>query len=356
MSEKELSKNEQLVLYGLVKNPLLNDRELAEKLKLNISTLTAIKNRLKKRQYFFTVRIPMLQNIGCELIAVNIFKLNLTMTQESYTKMEKEFVKKFPEAIFMLYESDFMLVVSIAQNFTELRKVIDEIKSILSKYEVIDESGSKTLFFPFQTTRILNLFDYGPLLQRSFGIKDDKKKDQKILKTFNEPKKLSRIEKIVLYGLVKYPDLPDKKIAEYTSVTRQVVARLRKEFENEELIKTLRIPNLKKLGFSILSFAFANINVKTSMDVRKKYMKLLQHDIPTIFWASGNVESFIISVMKDFDDYKDLYVKGFGHLQKSNMFIEMPEPKSVSINYLKYVKYHDYAPLVKKVFDITEID
>ena len=45
---KRLSTNEKKVLYGLVKYPLDNDRELALKLNFKMSTLTAIKNRLKK--------------------------------------------------------------------------------------------------------------------------------------------------------------------------------------------------------------------------------------------------------------------------------------------------------------------
>jgi DNA-binding MarR family transcriptional regulator len=359
MSLKKLSKNEQLVLYGLVKNPLLNDRELAESLKLNISTLTAIKNRLKKNKYFTTIRIPMLQNVGCELMGVATLKLNIMLTPEQMTKIEKEFKGKYPEIVFMMYESEFMLCITIGQNFTEIRKVVDEIKAILLKHDALDLPGINNLYFPYQTTRIFNYFDYGLLLQRAFGIKEkeDKKKEGKPpAETPPELKKLSKIEKIVYYGLIKYPDYPDKKIAEYTNVTRQVVARLRKEFETDNLIRTVKIPNLQMLGFQIVSYATANINMKVVQEVRKKGSKMILQDIPTIFWASGSVESVIISAMQDFDDYKDLYVKGFGHLKRYNFIMEMPEPKSLSVNYLKYIKNHDYAPLVKKVFEITEVD
>jgi DNA-binding MarR family transcriptional regulator len=356
MSDKKLSKNERMVLYGLVKYPLLNDRELAEKLKLNISTLTAIKNRLKKRKYFFTARIPMLQNVGCELLGFTYFKLSLLLTPEQRVKMEKEFSEKYPEAVFMVIESDYFICISIAENFTEMKKVIDEIKSTADKYNAIEEHGSNTYFFPFQTTRILNFFDYAPLLQRAFDIKETKKKELRPLKVYPEPKKLTRIEKIVFYGLIKYPDLPDKKIAEYTNVTRQVVARLRKDFEKDELIKTVRIPNIQRLGFQIMGFAVARINVKDVQDQRKKVLKIMSQDIPTIFWSSGNFEAIMVSVMKNFDDYKELYVRGLGLLQKHNYLIELPAPHSLSVNFLSYIKNHDYAPLVKKIFNITEVD
>ena len=273
MTDKKLSKNEQLVLYGLVKFPLLNDRELAEKLKLNISTLTAIKNRLKKKDYYMTVRIPMLQNVGCELMGVAITKLNLTLSEEERAKMEKELAEKHPEAVFMLVESDFLFTILIAQNFTELKKVLYEIRAIAGKFNALEEQDSFNFFYPYQTTRVINYFDFAEIIQRGFQIKEDKKKEPRLFKVLPEPKKLTRIEKLVFYGLIKYPDLPDKKIAEYTSVTRQVVARLRKDFEKEELMRTVRIPNLKMLDFQIIGFAFAKINpamADPSQEIRKK--------------------------------------------------------------------------------------
>jgi len=359
MTDKKLSKNEQLVLYGLIKFPLLNDRELAEKLKLNISTLTAIKNRLKKKKYYFTVRIPMLHNIGCELMCVGITKLNLTLTDEERSKMEKELSQLFPETIFMMIESDYLFSILVAKNFTELKMVIDGLRGIISKFNALEEQDSFNFYYPFQTTRIMNYFDFTSIMQRSFGIKDDKKREPRFLKVLPEPKKLTRIEKLVYYGLIKYPDMPDKKIAEHTNVTRQVVARLRKEFEKEELIRTVRIPNLKLLNFQIIGFAYAKINplmADREQETRKKGIKMIWSDIPVIFWVSGNYESIVISVFKDYDDYKDLYIKGFGLLHKYNFFEELPEPISLSVNFTNYLKNHDYAPLVKKIFDITEMD
>jgi DNA-binding MarR family transcriptional regulator len=334
----------------------MNDRELAEKLKLNISTLTAIKNRLKKRDYFFTRRIPLLQNVGCELISVGLAKLNILMSPENRQKMEKEFVEKYPETFLMMNEADYLLCISIAENFTEMQKVIEDIKTTANKYEALDEQEFSNFFFPFQTSQVLNFFDFSQLLQRTFNIKEDEKRELKPAKISAEPKKLSRIEKIVYYGLIKYPDLPDKKIAEYTNVTRQVVARLRKEFENENLIKTVRIPNLKKLDFQIIACAYAVINNDAVKTIRKKGVGMVMQNIPVIFWVSGKYEVFILAAMKNYDDYKDLYLKGFSFFKKYNYFRETPLPQTLSVNYVNYLKNHDYAPLVKKIFEITEID
>ena len=49
MTKFDLTKKEKQTLYGLVKYPDFSDRELSEKINLNISTITAIKGRLKKK-------------------------------------------------------------------------------------------------------------------------------------------------------------------------------------------------------------------------------------------------------------------------------------------------------------------
>ena len=101
MIHGRLNKNEKLVLYGLVKYPLFNDRELAEKIKLKMTTVTAIKNRLKKNGYYYTVRIPVLQNLGCELLMASLLSFNPTKTVDETFPVHNEVIgESVPEVIF----------------------------------------------------------------------------------------------------------------------------------------------------------------------------------------------------------------------------------------------------------------
>ena len=65
-----LLRSEKLVLYGLVKYPLLNDRELAEQLDMKMSTLTAINNQLKENDMFYSVSVPDFSMLGNELMII----------------------------------------------------------------------------------------------------------------------------------------------------------------------------------------------------------------------------------------------------------------------------------------------
>ena len=86
-----LSTNERVVLLGLIKFPDLNDRQITEKVGLKLSTFTAIKNRLKKNDYFQTVRHPNMSILGSELMFVLFANLSVTPNE----KNKEQFVEKF---------------------------------------------------------------------------------------------------------------------------------------------------------------------------------------------------------------------------------------------------------------------
>ena len=65
MKKFNLSEKEKVVLYGLSKYPNYTDKLLSKKLNLKHSTVTAIRHRLHKNEYFRKLIIPKLQNMGC---------------------------------------------------------------------------------------------------------------------------------------------------------------------------------------------------------------------------------------------------------------------------------------------------
>ena len=83
MALKDLSPNEKAVFHALVKYTSLNDRELSEQVAVKLSTVTAIKNRLKSRGYFMTVRVPQLQRLGSIEIAGHLSALSASSTHAS---------------------------------------------------------------------------------------------------------------------------------------------------------------------------------------------------------------------------------------------------------------------------------
>jgi len=355
MIHGKLNKNEKLVLYGLVKYPLLNDRELADKIKLKMTTVTAIKNRLKKNNYYYTVRIPVLQNLGCELMVSSFISFNPLNIEKDVLKIHKDVIEKeCPEVIYSSMESNSGFYLGIGKNYTELHSTIEKVERVYQENDLIEDKAPIYFLFPFEYTKIHNFFDYAPLIKHTFGIslkgENEENTPTELPKT--DITKLSNVEKRVLFGLIKYPDIPDSKIAENIGVTRQVVSKLKKSFENEGILKTLKIPDLKTLGFEIMAISHFRHNPKIPLEKRGKGIKQVITEFPQVLMVSGNRESMMINICQDFTEFQDLKTKSLAYYKKQEFLLSEPEILMFSIPNLKMITEHNYGPLVQKVLKI----
>jgi DNA-binding MarR family transcriptional regulator len=356
MIHGRLNKNEKLVLYGLIKYPLFNDRELSQKIRLKMTTVTAIKNRLKKNKYYYTIRFPVLQNLGCELLMSSYIRYNPLKTESERIKYHNDtLADNTPEIVYSITESDSGFCLGIAKNFTEIYHTIENMERVYRENEVIENNQPDYFYFPFEYSKVLNFFDFAPIIKYTYNVSIKGEEDDtptEIPKT--DITKLSNVEKRVLYGLIRYPDIPDSKIAENINVTRQVVSKLKKSFEVDGLLKTLRIPNLKKLGFEIMSVSHYKHNPRIPLEKRGKGIKQFLSEFPQVFMISGNLESLMINVCRDFTEYQELKNKASSYYKKQEFLIDEPQNIVFSIPNLKTIVEHNYAPLVHKILNFEK--
>lgn len=360
MIHGRLNYNERMVLYGLIRYPLLNDRQLSNKIKLKMTTVTAIKNRLKKSKYYTTIRVPVLQYLGTELFCVMHSKFNPVIPEEEITEKIKMISQVAPEFFYGAYDSGDGFGLAFARNYSDMLESIEKV-IIGGRTEGFIESSDMPLedflFFPLKKSTIYNFFDFGPILSREFKLKFGDEPDG-LEPTFPKPKNVSltNIEKRVLYGLVNYPNLPDSKISDKISVTRQVISKLKKSFEDDGLIKTIKIPNLKKLGFQILIVSRQHFNPLTPLEKRKKGIQMIMNEMPVIMNIAGNLESVLLGVSKDFREFQALKNKAVSFYKKEQFLLGEPQIDIFSIPNLKVITEHAYGPIVKKVLDIKGVN
>jgi DNA-binding MarR family transcriptional regulator len=355
MIHGRLNKNEKLVLYGLIKYPLYNDRELSDKIRLKMTTVTAIKNRLKKNNYYYTARIPVLQNLGCELLMASFMNFNALKSDKDLIKVHKNNLENdCPEVVYSSMEADAGFYLGIGKNYSEMHSAIESVERVYRENDFIENKSPSYFFFPFEYSKIQNFFDFAPIIKHTFGVSikgdDDDMMPAEIPKT--DITKLSNVEKRVLYGLIKYPDIPDSKIAENIAVTRQVVSKLKKSFEVDGLLKTLRIPNLRKLGFGIMAVSHFRHNPKIPLEKRGKGIKQLLAEYPQILMVSGNLDSMMINVCRDFAEFQELKSKTLAYFKKQEFILQEPRILVFSIPNITMISEHNYAPLVQKVLNL----
>jgi DNA-binding MarR family transcriptional regulator len=360
MIRGKLNKNEQIVFYGLIRYPLLNDRELATKLKLKMTTVTAIKNRLKKNKYYSTVRVPVLKYLGTELFSVMRTKFNPVHSEDEMVKNISMLSNHAPEFVYGAYDSGDGFGFAYARNYSDMLEAIDLMSIAARKHKYIEniEPPLKDFFhFPLRNTKIYNYFDFGPILSREFNRKFGDEPDL-LTSTFIEPKvtTLTNIEKRVLHGLVSYPGLPDSKISEKINVTRQVISKLKKTFEDNGLIKTLKIPNFELFDYEILALTLINHDPTTTPDVRQEGLKRIMEEVPHIFVISGLLESMMLCLFKDFKEFQTVRSNVQKLYKETKVLLGEPIINLYSIRSLKILTNHQYGPIVKKVLNISDKD
>lgn len=356
MIKGRLNVNEKLVLYGMVRYPLFNDRKLSDKLDLKMTTVTAIKNRLKKREYYSTVRIPVLQYLDTELFCMINIRFNPSIPEKELGEKLKLLTKHTSEFFFAAIEGGNGFGLGFARNYTDMLETIENFSMVARAKGFIENIGTPTenmTFFPLKNSKVFNFFDFGPILSREFDIHLGDER-QELFPSLPKPQNinLSNVEKRVLYGLVNYPDFPDSKIAQKISVTRQVISKLKKRFEEDGIMKTIKVPNIKKLGYQILTTSNHSHNPLTPISDRENGIRMIMDVMPHVLLISGNLESAMICICKDFQQFQDLKTKAYTFYKKEGFLIGEPQINMFSIPSLKILTNHIYGPIVKKILDV----
>jgi len=144
--------------------------------------------------------------------------------------------------------------------------------------------------------------------------------------------------------------MTDSKIGYEPGLSRHTVSRSRKKFVESNLIRKVTLPNLKNLGFEILSFSHIHFDPRNPPDMDENEASLLMSD-STIFMASRMFESVMISVYRDYDDYKNDKTRVMQVLKENRWIAEDPLILSYGLKTLTFIKDFKFAPISKKIID-----
>jgi PAS domain S-box-containing protein len=71
---------------------------------------------------------------------------------------------------------------------------------------------------------------------------------------------LTEKDKQVLYGLIRYPEGNDIALSKKLSVKRSTFTGIRNKLEKEGFIKTIRVPNMSRLGYELLTVSYCSFS------------------------------------------------------------------------------------------------
>lgn len=355
MSKPELSENERRTLLGLVKFPTLNDRQLSERIGIKMSTVTAIKNRLKDQGYFMTIRVPKLQRLGAELLSVSYAQTDASLPEEPDLEVGRKVLDAFDELFFIGAGPRFRFSLGMHLNYSTARTTLDGVFRLYSQSRLLVPDMYHVVLFPFDSTRVMSFFDHSQLLEQAFGMTLPARKESDGVAGPGPGGKgqveLTPIEAKVLKGLVFNPDLLDSNIAKVIDVTRQTVTKMRKKFTEEDLFFTLRVPNLKLLGFEIIAFIHTMYLPGSSPDQRLEAFSSTLPTLPIVFKAEGSLDGVEIVATRNYKEFAAYYDALDSGLRETHAIGKEPTVLLFTIDEFMTVKNHVYTPCLSRIVD-----
>ena len=349
MSKLELTTKEKLMLYGLVKYPIFTDKQLSNKLKLNHSTVTSIRHRLRENEYIRNLIIPRLQNMGCQMLVTIYTNFSPLIPLEERVEITGKTIEVFEEIFFSVGEQDKGFSLSFSRDYATVGKINDIRTQTFGSRGLLEDEYPRMVAFPFDISKVYRFFDFSPLIKKSFNIKLEENEDI-INLAFRHTKNVefSDTEKNVFCMMISYPEMSDSDIGREIGVSRHTVSRLRRGFEEKKLIRKISLPNLQKLGFEILTFYHIRFDPRNPPDMENDDTASLMSD-STVFFASRMFEAVMISVYRDYDDYKSDMVKVMQILKENRWIAQDPIIKTYGLNTMIFIKDFKFAPITHKI-------
>ena len=349
MKKVELTNKEKLMLYGLVKYAQLPDKQLSEKLDLKHSTVTTIRHRLKENDYLRKLIIPKLQSMGCEMLVVIYTHFSPLIPLLERIEITGKTIEVFDEIFFSVGEEDKGFSLSLSKDYATIGRINDIRTQTFGGRGLLEEEYPNTVVFPFEISKIYRFFDFAPLLGKNFKL--DLEADEKVENIkFGSTKdmSLSDTEKNVYCMLVSYPELSDTAIGREMGVSRHTISRFRRKFEDNNLMSKIALPNIVKIGFEILAFYHIRFDPRRPPNMDDDEAVSLMSD-STVFFASRRFEAVMISIYKDYDDYKRDMMKIMQILKENQWIAGDPMIRTYSLNSMAFIKDYKFAPIASKI-------
>ena len=349
MSKTILTENEKKVLYGIVRYPNLNDRELSIKLKVKLSTLTSIKKRLLDQGYFRKLVVPILSLLGAELLAIIHTRFNPVIPLRERVKKTKKTIEVFEEIFFSVGEQEKGFSISLSQNYSNINRINEIRTETFGKVGLLEKEYPDEVIFPFNNSKIIRFFDFARVLKDNFEININLDKSSNKWFEKNGIVKLSKKERKVLSSIVKNPDSTTKNIGDIVSLSRHTVSRMRSDFYKKGLLRKIVLPNLNKLGFEIL--AFYHLKFNPSNPPTEKDLEFLDSS-STIFFACKKFEAVIISAYPTYQLYKEDKMTKIRFLKENDLISENPIVGKYMYERMIMIKDFVFEPIVIKSLNI----
>ena len=346
-----LTEKEKKTFCALVMHPGYNDRELAELIEVNLSTVTAIRRRLTSSNYYSRTGIPSVQYLGGELLTITYGDISEIIPREERDKLLADFVNNNDRICHAFTSENSGVIMFISKNYTEIQVDIDKLQKILKTNNMVSSMPWEHAIFPFDVSTSLNYFDYSYLLSRSMSETGFKMPKIDLNYKKYEKRNLTTKEKAVLLCLVENPALSDSAIAKKVEVSRQTISKIKQRFEDNNLLRMANIPCIDQIGCETMILSHIHFNPNALLEERNRGVSLLLDISPVIFDINGRFETVMINVVNSYEEYNDYKNKLISYYASHNFIKEDPKIYSMPVKNINYIKNLDFSGVLMSLLE-----
>ena len=240
VTRERRSDNEATVLKGLCMRPWAVDREVGRALGLKMSTLTAIKNRLRRAGMYRKANIPAYHRLGYSVLSLSSIRAPTTLDHAFGNAPTGSLV------VFGLQDPLGALVMAYHRGLYEFKG-----------FEAVLDGWDHQLF-PLTGARHRSQFDFTNSVNKaSFGNRFDAGEGPIAREGLYELR--TKIENRVLGAFIRTPEANALMISKASGVTRQSVIKIRDRLRRKGLIHRTALVDPKALGLGLGSAAVLDL-------------------------------------------------------------------------------------------------
>jgi hypothetical protein len=168
------------------------------------------------------------------------------------------------------------------------------------------------------------------------------------------PKKsFTQKEKVVFYGMIKYPNLNDNVLSDIIDINPSTIATIRNKFKKNDLFKTVRVPFLEQCGFELFSISYDRLYFPSLSESPHHILNNIYKRIPNIFYLFNAPDSWLS--MGYYQNYMNF--KRINEIVRYNKYqFNFQEDTETQVLFpfglTKFYNFFDYSQIIKNFFEL----
>ncbi len=171
-------------------------------------------------------------------------------------------------------------------------------------------------------------------------------------------KTLSDKQKLVLYGLVKYPSLTDNEVCNKLNLKKSTYSTIKKKFKELGYYNIVKVPIFQHIGCELLIVVYGTLNRRTTIEDRLAITKKYFEKFHEYFYiVSESNQAINIAISKNITEFERNFEELI-QIYESFEFLDEKGFKYVLFPFdmISIFNFFDYAPILKRLFNIEILD